>query len=88
MYKSFGKGAGEIISALIAISVFAAINAMIMLRPRAYFTMAHDRMFFRAFGKLDARNAVPFWGYLSRLFGHPCFVARAHTSKYSPTSFL
>jgi basic amino acid/polyamine antiporter, APA family len=62
MQKSFGKGAAELISTLIAISVLGSMNAMIMMGPRAYYAMASDRMFFRAFGKLDARNGSPIIG--------------------------
>ena len=62
MQKSFGKGAAELISTLIAISVLGSMNAMIMMGPRAYYAMARDRMFFRAFGKLDARNGSPIIG--------------------------
>jgi basic amino acid/polyamine antiporter, APA family len=62
MQKSFGKGAAELISTLIAISVLGSMNAMIMMGPRAYYAMASDRMFFRAFGELDARNNSPIIG--------------------------
>lgn len=62
MQKSFGKGIGEVVAVLIAISVLGSMNAMIMMGPRAYYAMAHDAMFFRSFGKLDARNGCPIWG--------------------------
>lgn len=62
MQKSFGKEAGEVIAVLIAISVLGSMNGMIMTGPRAYYAMAHDHMFFGAFGKLDVRNRSPVLG--------------------------
>jgi amino acid transporter len=56
MHKSFGKGAGGVISALIALSVLGSMNAMIMMGPRAHYAMARDLTFFGAFGKLDIRR--------------------------------
>jgi len=62
MHNSYGKGSAEIISVLIAVSVLGSMNAMIMMGPRAYYAMARDGMFFRAFGKLDVRNGSPIIG--------------------------
>lgn len=62
MEKSFGKWAGEFIAVLIVFSVLGSMNGMIMTGPRAYYAMAQDHMFFRAFGKLNRRSSSPILG--------------------------
>lgn len=62
MEKSFGRWAGEFIAVLIVFSVLGSMNGMIMTGPRAYYAMAQDHMFFRAFGKLNRRSSSPIVG--------------------------
>ncbi len=57
-------GAGTIIMAIaIVISTFGCNNGLILAGARVYHAMAHDGLFFRATGKLNAR-AVPAFGLL------------------------
>ncbi len=55
-------GAGTIIMAIaIVISTFGCNNGLILAGARVYHAMAHDGLFFRATGKLNARS-VPAFG--------------------------
>jgi APA family basic amino acid/polyamine antiporter len=55
----FGPVATSIMAAAIMVSTFGCLNGIILSGARVYFTMAHDRLFFRQAGRLDARTHAP-----------------------------
>lgn len=57
--QAAGAAAGGLISLLILISIFGAMNGMVLSGPRVYFAMARDGLFFSALGRLDARWHAP-----------------------------
>jgi len=42
----FGKGFTQLLSLLISLALLSSLSAFIILGPRVYFAMAHDRLFF------------------------------------------
>ncbi|MGH8459617.1 MAG: APC family permease, partial [Nevskiales bacterium] len=57
--RAAGATAGGLISLLILISIFGAMNGMVLSGPRVYFAMARDGLFFSALGRLNARWHAP-----------------------------
>jgi APA family basic amino acid/polyamine antiporter len=55
----FGDAVGRYLSAAIAVGLLSTLSAMIVTGPRVYYSMAKDGMFFRLFGKIDARHQTP-----------------------------
>ena len=62
--KLFGPGIGGLFSALMAIALFATINAMVTIGPRVYYAMAKNRAFFAFAGQLSERTRTPINGIL------------------------
>ncbi|MEP7108713.1 MAG: amino acid permease [Ferruginibacter sp.] len=56
----FGSSGTIIIAVMIMISTFGCNNGLILAGARVYYTMAHDKLFFRHAGKLN-KNIVPEW---------------------------
>ncbi len=54
-----GTTATAFLSVLILVSVFGAVNGMVLTGPRVYYAMAEDGLFFRAFGRLHPRFRTP-----------------------------
>ncbi|MGE5521034.1 MAG: APC family permease [Candidatus Dadabacteria bacterium] len=54
----FGTAGTAIIAIMIMISTFGCNNGLILAGARVYYTMAHDKLFFRETGRLN-KNAVP-----------------------------
>jgi basic amino acid/polyamine antiporter, APA family len=54
----FGAAGTIIIAIMIMISTFGCNNGLILAGARVYYTMAHDRLFFKQTGKLN-KNKVP-----------------------------
>ena len=57
--QAVGSTATGFLSVLILVSVFGAVNGMVLTGPRVYYAMAEDGLFFRAFGRLHPRFRTP-----------------------------
>lgn len=57
--KCLGTGAGQLISALILISILGSLNGMITTGPRVYYAMARDGLFFSALGRTSSKYNTP-----------------------------
>ncbi len=59
----FGNASAVIMAVAIIISTFGCNNGLILAGARVYYAMAHDGLFFRATGRLNAANvpAVGLW---------------------------
>jgi len=55
----FGSVAGSIVAALILVSIFSALNGMVLTAPRMYFAMARDGLFFERMGGVHPRFGTP-----------------------------
>jgi APA family basic amino acid/polyamine antiporter len=55
----FGPGAATLISALVLVSVFGAVNGSILAGPRVYYAMAKDGLFFRSAAVIHPRFKSP-----------------------------
>lgn len=55
----FGSGAATLISALVLVSVFGAVNGSILAGPRVYYAMAKDGLFFRSAAGIHPRFKSP-----------------------------
>jgi APA family basic amino acid/polyamine antiporter len=55
----FGPRVGGVFAALMALSLTSAVNAMVIIGPRVYYAMAHNRAFFRAAGEVHPRWRTP-----------------------------
>lgn len=60
----FGDTGVTLITLMILVSVFGALNGVIMVTPRVAYAMSVDRVFPRLLGKLN-RHAAPHWGILA-----------------------
>jgi APA family basic amino acid/polyamine antiporter len=58
----FGEVGQKIMAGAIMISVFGALNGLILSGPRLYYAMAKDGLFFKNAGVLHARTGVPVFG--------------------------
>jgi APA family basic amino acid/polyamine antiporter len=55
----FGASTGALISALVIVSVFGALNGSILVGPRAYYAMAKDGLFFHKVAHVHPRFRTP-----------------------------
>ncbi|MBI4456792.1 MAG: amino acid permease [Acidobacteria bacterium] len=55
----FGNVGGTIVSVVVMISTFGALNAMMLAAPRVFFAMADDGLFFKALAKVHAKYRTP-----------------------------
>ncbi len=55
----FGPAAGKLIALMILVSIFSATNATLLTRPRAFFAMARDGIFFQKLGEVHPRYGTP-----------------------------
>ncbi len=53
----FGGAGASIVAAMILVSVFGALNGIVLSGPRIYFAMARDKMFPRMFGQTNRHHA-------------------------------
>ena len=63
LQQIFPAWGGKALAALIMVSTFGCINSLVLAGPRAYYTMARDKLFFAAAGRLN-RGSVPGWSLL------------------------
>ena len=54
-----GRGAGAVMSALVACSAFGALAGIVLTGPRVYFSMARDGLLFRWVGAIHPRYGTP-----------------------------
>jgi APA family basic amino acid/polyamine antiporter len=57
----FGPVATSIMAAAIMVSTFGCLNGIILSGARVYYTMAHDKLFFKRAGHLNAQTHAPVW---------------------------
>lgn len=58
----FGGIGEQVMAVAIMISVFGALNGLILSGPRLYYAMAKDKLFFKKAGELNANTNVPVYG--------------------------
>ncbi len=68
-----GGGGAALVAALVVLSTFGAMNAIVMSDPRVFFAMANDRLFFRGLSAVHPRFLTPhrsivFTGALALLY--------------------
>jgi amino acid transporter len=63
--KTFGKGAADVVTALILITAFASVFTGLLGGSRVPFDAARDRVFFRSFGKLHPKHNFPVLGLVT-----------------------
>ena len=54
-----GSVAGAIVSALILVSIFSALNGLVLTTPRMYFAMARDGLFFKRLAAVHPKFGTP-----------------------------
>lgn len=59
-----GRGGANVISAVVLVSTFGALNGAIFVAPRVYYAMAKDGVFFRSAGKIHPRFRTPHVGLI------------------------
>ena len=57
--RAVGPAASSIVSALVLISTFGALNSLMMTEPRLFYAMARDGLFFRSLARVHERNQTP-----------------------------
>lgn len=62
---TMGKGAANVVTALILITAFASVLTGLLGGSRVPFNAAHDRVFFKAFGRLHPKHEFPVLGLLA-----------------------
>jgi basic amino acid/polyamine antiporter, APA family len=54
-----GPAAGAIVSALILVSIFSALNGLVLTTPRMYYAMARDGLFFQRLASVHPKFGTP-----------------------------
>jgi APA family basic amino acid/polyamine antiporter len=54
-----GPTAGTVVSALILVSIFSALNGLVLTTPRMYYAMAKDGLFFQRLASVHPRFGTP-----------------------------
>ena len=60
-----GPIAGAVVSALILVSIFSALNGLILTTPRMYYAMARDGVFFQRLATVHPRFGTPAFAILT-----------------------
>jgi APA family basic amino acid/polyamine antiporter len=55
----FGAVGGQVIAAVVAVSIFGSMVGMMMVAPRVYVAMARDGLFLESVGRVDERTGSP-----------------------------
>jgi APA family basic amino acid/polyamine antiporter len=55
----FGGGGASIMAALVMVSTFGAVNGIILVGPRVYYSMARDRLLFKSVGAVHPVFGTP-----------------------------
>jgi APA family basic amino acid/polyamine antiporter len=59
MATILGPIAGAIVSALILVSIFSALNGLVLTTPRMFYAMARDGLFFQRLAEVNPRFGTP-----------------------------
>ncbi len=59
MARALGPGASKLVSLIILISVFSAINSVSLTAPRVFYAMAADKLFFAKLAEVHPRFRTP-----------------------------
>lgn len=59
LQRAVGKAAGSVVSALVMLSTFGALNSLMMAEPRLFYAMARDGVFFRTLASIHPRHRTP-----------------------------
>jgi APA family basic amino acid/polyamine antiporter len=54
-----GRGGGGVISAVVMVSAFGALNGIVLAGPRVYYAMAQDGLLFRWLAEIHPRHRTP-----------------------------
>ena len=60
-----GPVAGAVVSALILVSIFSALNGLVLTTPRMYYAMARDGLFFQKLTAVHPRFGTPVFAILA-----------------------
>jgi APA family basic amino acid/polyamine antiporter len=60
-----GPVAGAVVSALILVSIFSALNGLVLTTPRMYYAMARDGLFFQKLTSVHPRFGTPVFSILA-----------------------
>ena len=60
-----GPIAGAIVSALILVSIFSALNGLVLTTPRMFYAMARDGLFFQRLAEVNPRFGTPVFAIVS-----------------------
>src|SRR5688572_2019462 len=63
---AFGPIAGSIVATLILVSIFSALNGLVLTTPRMYYAMARDGMFFERLAAVHPRFGTPAFAFVPR----------------------
>jgi basic amino acid/polyamine antiporter, APA family len=66
MSRAIGPLAGSFISLLILISIFGALNGIVLTGPRVYYAMARDDVFFTGFSRANPRFGTPIFALVAQ----------------------
>ena len=55
----FGPRGGDVVAAMMLVSIFGCLNANVLVGPRIAYAMASDGLFFRGAARLSARSQTP-----------------------------
>jgi APA family basic amino acid/polyamine antiporter len=56
---AFGPSAGRLIAVIVLLSMFSAMNGILLTAPRVFFAMARDGLFFRKLAEIHPRLGTP-----------------------------
>jgi APA family basic amino acid/polyamine antiporter len=73
-----GPVASAIVSALILVSIFSALNGLVLTTPRMYFAMARDGLFFQRLAVVNPRFGTPVFAIVT-LTAWACVLAASGT---------
>ena len=59
MSTAFGPAAGNLIAAIILVSMFSATNGLVLTSPRLYYSMANDGVFFKKLAEVHPKFGTP-----------------------------
>jgi basic amino acid/polyamine antiporter, APA family len=59
MTAAFGPNAGRAVAVLVELSIFSALNSVILTSPRVFYAMARDQLFFRRLAEVHPKFGTP-----------------------------
>jgi basic amino acid/polyamine antiporter, APA family len=58
----FGAAGGRVLAAIVLVTIWGSLAAVLITAPRVYYAMARDGLFLRSVGQLDSRFGTPIRG--------------------------